>query len=900
MNKSDEKSLEIIGKIFIYGLPLWIPGALYVWYRTNPETFKLIFEPIYSVAIQWIQVGIKILIISLIAITLILIVRWIFNRHRERKNYEYYRLIPHTEQRIKPEAVLEMVEQIAGFQRPRYIRIFRGREWFKWMIYKDKKDIAFYVGFPRDRKTGILRTIKNAYPMAELHPAKKVPMPEKKSYSGRMKLDYKGIHEVKPLATFTGSNGIGNLVSFMGENTWIDITFSPKSPWKLRQRLRKAQKSMRKQHKRLSEMDFSERADYQSITKRLNGKDKVYSVAISVVSEDKQAGGVVQSIGTNLSSIMNDENGISLRRYPNPIEYSPYPSGFTMDWVGRELANLLLLPPSSHDIFQAIPNLKKGERALEPNEMAKGISIGRMRHPIIKNRPVKIPYNVFTQHFFSSGKTGSGKSSLILEILQSMIDEWASKPKKAAGFTLFDPARETALTVLSRIHKAEVDGAEIDWDKVHYVQIVNDKYPLAFNLLHVNEGEDHNTVKNNVFKIIDTAFSNEGAPKMKKWIGFAIDTLLQDKEKHTILGVMRMMNDYEFRRKIVDRIKDPILKKEWESFDDSVKESTFDAIGTRMAPFQSTQYMRRMFGQKDFGLNIRKWMDEGHIVLIDMLHVDDVNIAMTVGHMVTQYHQTAIRRPSKSKLHMVIVDEAHLAPIPIMDTIIAFDRKFGLGLGIVTQFLNQLPKWLKEAIKGNMGTILSGTQGDESAQQIESMTNGKFSASYVQDLPSNTVATYTKEKLENGEEKHITCTVETSPPFVYKENGEVANYNDPKEMADTFKWLESIAEKLQKRDGKDAEKVDKEVLEYLGIETEKATEKGIFDMNPLSGGEADNQENEESEGNNLGNRLSSPLPAESDIINSDESYSSRINSEESEKNQAKERSEEKIVSFFGS
>ena len=234
-----------------------------------------------------------------------------------------------------------------------------------------------------------------------------------------------------------------------------------------------------------------------------------------------------------------------------------------------------------------------------------------------------------------------------------------------------------------------------------------------------------------------------------------------------------------------------------------------------------------------------------------------------------------------------------------MDTIIAFDRKFGLGLGIVTQFLNQLPNWLKEAIKGNMGTILSGTQGDASAQQIESMTNGKFTASYVQDLPSNTVATYTKEKLDNGEEKHITCTVETSPPFVYKENGEMANYNDPKEMADTFKWLESIAENLQKRDGKNAEKVDKEVLEYLGIgEKDKVTEKGIFDKEPLSGGEADTQEDNEKE-NTLNNRLSSPANTESDIINSNEDYSLRIDTEESENKIPKERSEEKVVSFFG-
>lgn len=816
--------MELVGVWVPKTAPIWIPGGLIAFYIYKPEQFQKLFGPFYPA----IKIGILTLIIMLITTIILLTLRFFLNRKREKKNYEYYRLVPHQDQSINSAAIHEMIEQIAGYKRPRKVRIFRGREWFQWLIHKNEEGIIFYMGFPQDRKTGILRTIKNAYPEAEIHPAKHVKFPSQAAYSGRMAMDYKGINEVKPLASFSGKNGIGNLVSYMEQGTWIDITFSPSSPYKLMKKIKKSQLKMKKFHKKMSDMDSFAKADLKAVSKRLTGRDKVFQVSVSVASESKQGGGVVHSIATTLGSIMNDENGLSLRRFRKAIERSPYPFRFKMDWIGRELANLLQLPSPEHDIFQEVPHLQKGERALEPHEMTNGIGVGYMKHPVINKRMVKIPYNVFKEHWFMSGKTGSGKSSEILMILQSMIDDWVKDHHRNPGFTLFDPAKETALTVISRLKKAENEGANIPWEKIHYISLTKDDYPLAMNLLHKSEGELSDTVKNNIMNILDTAFNNDGAPKMRRWIENAILALLADNRPHSILGVNRMFQDEKFRAKVVKNIKDPILRTEWLNYNLKDTDMTLDAIRTRMQPFQSSIYMRRMFGQTKFGLNLRKWMDEGHLVLIDMKDVNDANIALTVGHMVTQYHQVAIKRQSGSKLHMLLVDEAHLASIPIMDTIIAFDRKFGLGLGIITQYMDQLPDWLKKAIKGNMGTILSGTQGDESAAQVESMTNGRFTRKYVQELPSNTVAVFTKEKVGNTN-KITTCTVETEPPFLYKDGGEVANYQDQNEMTATFKWLESIALDLQKRDGDHFNSVDEKIKTYLGIEEiQDHEEEGLF------------------------------------------------------------------------
>ena len=848
--KQDDFIMEMVGLWTIRLAPIWIPGGVIAFAYYRPEQFHKIVDPY----IPALKTGISTLIIGVIATIIISIIRFLFNRKREKKLYQYYQILPHQDQSGSTAAILEMVEQIAGYKRPRSIRLIRGREWFQWMIHRDKEGIKFYVGFPEDRKTGILRTIQNAYPEAEIHEADHIQFPTRSAYSGRMVMDYKGIHEVKPLASFNGKNGIGNLISYMEPGTWIDITFSPSSPFNLMRKIKKAQKKMKKYHQKMSDMDSFEKADLKAVSRRLSGRDKVFTVAVSIASESKHDGGVVQSIATTLGSVMNDENGLSIRKFPNGVEKNPYPFIHTMDWTGRELSNLLQLPSPKHNIFEEVPHLQQGERALEKSEMNNGITVGYMKHPIVKKRLVKVPYNILREHWFMSGKTGSGKSSEILMILQSMIDDWANDPKSAPGFTLFDPAKETALTVISRLKKAESEGISIPWDKIHYISLTKDEHPLALNLLHKSKGELDDTVKNNIINIIDTAFDTSNAPRAMRWIENAILALLEDTDEgknkfHSILGINRMFQDPKFRARVVGNIKDPVLKEEWLSYNLKDTDATLDAIRTRMQPFQSSMYMRRMFGQTKFGLNLRKWMDEGHLVLIDMKDVDDTNIALTVGHMVTQYHQTAIQRQSGSKLHMLLVDEAHLAQIPIMDTIIAFDRKFGLGLGIITQYMDQLKPFLKKAIKGNMGTILSGTQGDESAAQVESMTGGRFNASYVQNLPSNTVAVFTKDKI-GGVNKITTCTVETEPPFVYKENGDAANYTDQKEMTSTFNWLESIALDLQKRDGEHYKKVDESIKSYLGYDKKdkkNETDDLFAEITPISAKETETKTSNDDE-----------------------------------------------------
>ncbi|WP_408011807.1 helicase HerA domain-containing protein [Pseudalkalibacillus sp. A8] len=814
VTKGKEEELKKLTKVFLKSSPLWGSVVGYFYLSNNPEVVTNLYP--------YIQKGIGALAIGGTCLLGGAITRHYTTRKKEKTQYKYFRMIPHIEQRNNPTRIREMIEQFIGYRRPFYIRFLKGREWFQWLIHKDEnEEISFYIGCPGDRQTGIIKTLENAYPEAEFHKVEGIPLSGSEGSGGRMTFSTKGLDKRLPLIPFEGIDGIGNMVSFMEKDTWIDVTFSPGSNYKIRRKLRKAEKAMRKDYSKISDMDSYEKERFKAISTRLSGRDESFHVSVSILGSSKAT---LYSIANSIGTMMNGENRLILRKHSKPIKKCPYPMKHVMDWTGQELEQMVHLPDMRHDAAEDIPHLEKGERNLNKNEFSHGITIGKMKHPFVKDREVKIPDEIFKQHFALTGKTGAGKSALALTAIQSMIDAWIENPNKAPGFTLFDPAQETALTALNRLLKAETEGKAVPWEKVHYISMKESDFPVSLNLLHQGAGEDSNAVKNNIMDLLDTAFDNTGAPRMQKYLDHVVLSLLKDKRSHNILGVNRMTTDGFFRKEVLKSVSDPVLTDFWEKVNEKELRNVADTVYTRTSPFISSEYMRRIFGQSKFSFDLKRWMDEGHIVLVDIKGLSRIETTLIMGHLMTQYHQQATKRVTGSKFHMLFVDEAHLVQIPIMETIIAFDRKYSLGLGLMTQYMGQFQPWLRKAIGGNMGTIISGTQGDESAAQIEAMTNGKFSAEYLQDLPSLTAAVFSKYKGKNNQHKITTCTVVTDPPYVYKPDGETADYQNEKEMIAGFDWSREKARELQERDGLHYSKVDDQIAKYLGVDLEEVDE----------------------------------------------------------------------------
>ncbi len=480
-------------------------------------------------------------------------------------------------------------------------------------------------------------------------------------------------------------------------------------------------------------------------------------------------------------------------------------------WREPELAVLVAVPDMTNTQMQrAVTHLKPGERTLDDEALTDGVAVGRLIHPTKPKRLVMIPLKQFLKHYFLSGKNGSGKSSTAVQMIQSMLDVWAADPANASGFTYIDPAGSTLTIILNRLLHMEQQGATIPWDKVHYIDLTPDsEYPMGLNLLYRMPHEDISNVAGQALDVIKSAFGGD-AIFTERLLENALSTLLYDTRRtHTMLGVLSVLQYPAMRAAI--KIGDPMVEDFWKTTGDDLKPKDLDPLQNRLRPFLSNPAMRRIFGQAKWTLNIRQWMDDGHIILVNVKNLEPRNMGIVGGQILTRYHVIAKTRPEDiSKPHMLMIDEAHNVQIPILGKVVAEDRKFGLSLGLITQYPEQFSPEIRKAISENMGTFLSCTAGPDSAGFIAKMVNNAFKPEDIQGLPSNTVAAYT-----TIDDKPFSFMVKSDPPIIYMRNGKAANYTKREEQGAAQDWAIEKARELAARDGSDRDAVDREIAEYF-------------------------------------------------------------------------------------
>ncbi len=479
-------------------------------------------------------------------------------------------------------------------------------------------------------------------------------------------------------------------------------------------------------------------------------------------------------------------------------------------WREEELAAIVALPDMTNKtMLRSVTHMKPGEKSLSDDELSEGIAVGRLIHPTKPNRLVKIPTKQFLRHFFMGGKNGSGKSSTAVQMIQSLLDEWGANPNKASGFTYIDPAGSTLTIILNRLLHMEQQGIYIPWEKVHYIDLTPEtEYPVGLNLIYHTAAEDPASVAGGALDVIKSVYGSD-AIFTERLIENGLMTLLyDDRRTHTILGLTSVLQ-YPAMREDID-VVDPLVEEFWEVTGDELKPKQLDPLSNRLRPLLQNPTMRRIFGQTRWTLDICKWMDDGHIILVNVLNLEPKNMGLVGGQLLMRYHITAKTRPADiSKPHILMIDEAHNVQIPVLEKVIAEDRKFGLSLGLITQFPEQFDS-LRKSITENMGTFLTCTVGPDSAGVMNKMMNNSFDNSTLQGLPTSRVAAYTSI---NGEP--FSFMVKSDPPVIYLPNGKLATYESREEMEEAQNWAHAKAKELSSRDGAHRDQVDAEIKDYM-------------------------------------------------------------------------------------
>ncbi len=316
------------------------------------------------------------------------------------------------------------------------------------------------------------------------------------------------------------------------------------------------------------------------------------------------------------------------------------------------------------------------------------------------------------RHMYIIGKTGMGKSTLLENMIIQDI-------RRGHGLAVADPHGDLVETILDFIPSHRIND-------VIYFNPSDIDYPIAFNILEsVEEPHERNLVASGLVAVFKKMWADSWGPRLEYLLRNAILALL-DYPGATLLGVTRMMIDKEFRKKVVVKIKDPVVKTFW--LDEYTKYSTqfqveaISPIQNKVGQFLSMSMIRNIIGQVKSSIDIRDIMDNNKILLLNLSkgRMGEDASALLGATMITKMQLAAMSRVDMNEQDRqdfyLYVDEFQNFATDSFANILSEARKYRLNLIMAHQYVEQLSETVSAAVFGNVGTLITYRIGATDAE----------------------------------------------------------------------------------------------------------------------------------------------------------------------------------------
>lgn len=325
------------------------------------------------------------------------------------------------------------------------------------------------------------------------------------------------------------------------------------------------------------------------------------------------------------------------------------------------------------------------------------------------------------RHLYVVGKSGSGKSKL-LELL--MIADL----KAGKGLGVLDPHGDLVDNILRYI-PPERKNDVIIFDPT------DTEFPIAFNPLEQVAPEYRVRVTLGFIEIFKKLFATNWSPRLEHVLRYTTLALL-DSPNTTILSILKMLTDKNYRQKVVAKIQDSVVKNFWvnefagwsEKFDNEAITPLLNKVGQ----FVSTNLIRNIIGQPQNKINIRQVMDEGKILLMKVPKgiLGEENAQLLGSLIITKIYQAAMSRADTYEENRIdwyfYVDEFQNFATDTFDEILSEARKYKLNLTLAHQFMGQLSDKIRKTVFGNVGSMVSFRVGAEDATVLANEYNPRF------------------------------------------------------------------------------------------------------------------------------------------------------------------------------
>ncbi len=344
------------------------------------------------------------------------------------------------------------------------------------------------------------------------------------------------------------------------------------------------------------------------------------------------------------------------------------------------------------------------------------------------SRGKRVPFGIKAKdrarHMYVIGKTGMGKSTLLENMAIQDI-------RNGEGMAFIDPHGSAVETLLDFIPPERIQ------DVVYFAPFDLDQ-PMAFNVMEDVGYDKRHLVVSGLMATFKKIWEDAWSARMEYILTNTLLALLEYPDA-TLLGVNRMYTDKGYRKKVVDNVKDPVVKdfwtKEFANYGERYTQEATPAIQNKIGQFTGNPLIRNIIGQPTSSFDIRELMDNRKILLINLSKglVGDTNMQLLGSMLTTRIFLAAMSRANlpahelaTSPNFYFYVDEFQNFANQTFSEILSEARKYHLNLLLAHQYVAQMEEEVQAAVFGNVGTTVSFRVGPLDAELLEKVFTPEF------------------------------------------------------------------------------------------------------------------------------------------------------------------------------
>jgi Type IV secretion-system coupling protein DNA-binding domain len=372
------------------------------------------------------------------------------------------------------------------------------------------------------------------------------------------------------------------------------------------------------------------------------------------------------------------------------------------------------------------------------------------------------------KHFYIVGKTGTGKTTLLTNmILQDIYN--------GLGVCFIDPHGDSSEYILDRIppHRHK---------DVIYFNPADVEYPIGLNILESQRGEASFLITSTLIAVFNKIWQGTWSSRMEYILSNTLLTLLEN-EGNTLLGVIKILTDEKYRRKIVSRVRDPLVKNFWQlefaKFNEKYRQEAVAPILNKIGQFFSNEVIRNILGQSKSTIDFRDIMDNKKILIANLSkgRLGEENSDLLGSLLISKLQIATMSRvdtpEAKRQDFYVYVDEFQNFTTDSFAGILSEARKYRLNLILAHQYIAQLVESgtvkVKNAIFGNIGTIIAFRLGSSDAKEIANEFSQAIDADKLMNLQRSKVGV----KLSTEGQTTLAFIASTLPPLFDQISGQL-------------------------------------------------------------------------------------------------------------------------------